>query len=344
LFYCFIVFSFHSILAGGFAMRAIQMAAFGDESVLKLVEIPTPEPGPGEVRVQLHSAGINPAESYIRTGTYVFLKPDLPYVPGFDGAGIVDSVGSGVSHVKEGDRVFVASLLAERRTGTYAEAVVCDGDAVHLLPDRFTYAQGSAIGIPGHAAYRALFQRAMVEAGEVVLVHGATGGVGSMTVQLARAHGAYVIGTGDKEEDFGFLKDIGVHEAYCHYDPNYFEKIRASVGGADVIIEMLANVNLERDAGLLNMFGRIVIVGNRGSIDFTPRLLMIKESDVLGMALWNSPPHEYRAAVLGLAAALESGVIRPVTGPEYPLEQAAAAQADVIVEGNTRGKMTLKIR
>jgi NADPH2:quinone reductase len=319
------------------------MTAFGAEDVLRLVDIPAPEPGPGEVRVRLHSAGVNPAECYIRTGTYAFYKPALPYVPGFDGAGIVDHVGDGVTRFKAGDRVYAASLLAKRRTGTYAEMLVCDESAVNSLPESLSFGQGAAIGIPGHAAYRALFQRALVKPGESVLIHGAVGGVGTAAVQLARAHGAYVIGTGDKEGDAELLKDIGVHEAFCHHDPEHFGKIKALTGGVDVILEMLANVNLERDAEILNMFGRIVVVGNRGSIDFTPRLLMIKEADVRGMALWNAPPHEYAEAASGLTAALESGVLCPVTGPEYPLAEAAQAQADILRDGNIRGKMTLTI-
>ncbi|MCW2278573.1 NADPH:quinone reductase [Heliophilum fasciatum] len=325
-------------------MRAILMKAFGEADVLQLAEVPVPEPGPGEVRVQLHYAGVNPAEAYIRTGTYAFFKPDLPYVPGFDGAGVVDTVGVNVQGLQKGDRVFVASMLAKNKTGTYAEYVVCDADAVHRLPDRTSFAQGAAIGIPGLTAYRALFQRAQLKPGETVLIHGASGGVGTVAVQLARAHGAYVIGTAGNDSELAFLRDQGVHEAFNHHDPQHFQKIVDFTGGAgvDVIIEMLANVNLERDAEILAMFGRIVVVGNRGSIPFTPRLLMIKESAVLGMALWNATPADNREALAALSASLESGVLRPVVGREYPLAEAKQGQIDIL-EKSARGKMLLKI-
>ena len=323
-------------------MRAIQMSEFGDPQVMRFVDIPVPEPVVHEVRVKLYAAGVNPAETYIRTGTYAFFKPDLPYTPGFDGAGTVDCVGPDVTHVKVGDRVFVASLLAKRCTGTYAEYVVCDANSVHKLPDNLSYAQGAAIGVPGHTAYRALFQRGDLLPGESVLIHGASGGVGTLAVQMARAQGAFVIGTGG---DIAYLKQIGVHEALNHHDPDHYAKILKLTGnaGVNLIIEFLANVNLEHDAEIIAKYGRIVIVGNRGSIQFTPRLLMMKESSVLGMALWNSPPTEYSSALAALSAMLESGVLRPVMGREYPLEQAVQSHIDILEKGSTKGKMILNI-
>jgi len=325
-------------------MRAIQMSTFGEADVLRLTDVPVPEPGPGEVRVRLHYAGVNPAETYIRTGNYAFFKPELPYVSGFDGAGEVDSLGVGVTRLHEGDRVFVASLLAKRKTGTYAEFVVCDVDAVHPLPSSVSFAQGAAVGIPGFTAYRALFQRAQLKPGEIVLIHGASGGVGTLAVQMARAYGAYVIGTAGNDEGLALLGQLGVHAAFNHSDPAHFAKILALTGGTgvNVILEALANVNLEHDAEILSMFGRIVVVGNRGSINFTPRLLMDKESAVLGMAIWNAPLAEYTSSIAALAAGLESGVLRPVVGREYPLEATAQAQIDIL-KNSARGKMVLKI-
>ena len=325
-------------------MRAIQMSNFGEADVLRLTEVPVPEPGPGEVRVRLHYAGINPAETYIRTGNYAFFKPELPYIPGFDGAGEVDAIGEGVIRLSPGDRVFIASLLAKRKTGTYAEFVVCDASAVHHLPQSISFAQGAAMGVPGHTAHRALFQRAHLQPGETVLVHGASGGVGSLAVQMARAHGAYVIGTAGNEEGLALLGKIGVHAAFNHSDPAHFAAIMAHTQGVgvDVIIEALANINLEHDAEILAMFGRIVVVGNRGSINFTPRHLMVKESAVLGMAIWNSPQAEFTASLAAMAAGLESGVLRPVVGREYDLADAAQAQVDILKQ-SARGKMVLKI-
>jgi NADPH2:quinone reductase len=325
-------------------MRAIQMSAFGEADVLRCVDLPVPQPGGGEVRVRLYAAGVNPAETYIRAGTYAFFKPKLPYTPGFDGAGVVDSVGEGVSRLRPGDRVFVAALLTGRNTGTYSEMVVCDAEAVHPLPDFASFDQGAAIGVPGMAAYRALFQRARLKPGEIVLVHGASGGVGTLAVQLARGYGAHVIGTAGSKEGMKLVHQMGPHEVLDHSTPGYLDQISTLTGGhgVDVIIENLANVNLERDMPVLAMYGRVVIVGSRGSLEFTPRLAMIKEASVLGMALWNTPPAEYRSGICALAAALESGVLRPVIGPQIPLEKAAQAHVDILAPG-TRGKMVLRI-
>lgn len=325
-------------------MRAIQMSLFGEADVLKCVDVPVPEPGPGEVRVRLHAAGVNPADTYIRTGTYAFFKPSLPWTPGFDGAGVVESVAEGVGRVKPGDRVFVAALLATRNTGTYAEMLVCDADGVHPLPDSMSFAQGAAIGVPSVTAYRALFQRGRLRPGEIVLVHGASGGVGTITVQMARARGALVIGTAGTPGGLDLIRRMGVHFAVDHSTPGYLEEIpRLTNGrGVDLIVEMLANVNLEKDFHALAKHGRIVIVGSRGSLEFTPRLAMIKEADVLGMAVWNTTRSEYGEALSAVGAALESGGLRPTVGRELPLEKAAQAHVDILKE-KAQGKMVLTI-
>jgi NADPH2:quinone reductase len=318
------------------------MTAFGGPEVLQVVEMPDPEPAAGQVRVRLHAVGVNPAETYIRTGTYVFLKPDLPYTPGWDGAGVVDKVGPGVTRPAVGQRVFVAALLDKSSTGTYADQVVCSAASVHPLPDDYSFQEGAAIGVPCAAAYRAVHQRAGVRAAETVLVHGASGGVGIPAVQMARAIGATVIGTADTAESLALVQRCGAHHVLDHGASGYLDQVPRLTGGrgVDVVIEMLANVNLESDLEILAMFGRVVIVGSRGSLTFTPRLAMIKEATVLGMALWNTPPAEWQACTTGVAAALEAGFVRPVVGRELPLEQAARAHVEVLAPG-TRGKLVL---
>ena len=142
--------------------------------VAACIEVDEPLPSINEVRIRLFAAGVNPNETYIRTGTYSFYIPELPYTPGFDGAGVVDAIGEGVNHLKVGDRVFVAALLAKRNTGTYSQKVVCDANAVHRLPESISYQEGASLGIPALTAYRALFHRAKIKLGENVLIHGAS--------------------------------------------------------------------------------------------------------------------------------------------------------------------------
>ncbi|MCM3569815.1 NADPH:quinone reductase [Neobacillus mesonae] len=325
-------------------MKAIQMSSFGGPEVLKLAEIEEPVPAENEVRVKLYYAGVNPAETYIRAGGYAFFTPEFPYVPGFDGAGVVDKVGPGVTRLKMGDRVFVASNLAKRKTGTYAEKVVCDAEAVHKLPESISFEQGAALGVPVTAAYRALFHRAHLKPGETVLVHGASGGVGILAVQLAKYAGAQVIGTAGTEESMELVKKFGADAVLNHNQTGYLEQISAITdgGGVDVVIEMLANVNLEEDLKMLNKYGRIVVIGNRGSLDFNPRLTMAKEADILGMAVWNAPMDEFNESLTAIEAALKNGGLQPFVGTILPLEEAAQAQIQIL-NSKAKGKMVLKI-
>src|SRR5438445_103511 len=152
-------------------MKAIKVKEFGGPEVLRLEEVPAPRPGAGQVLVRMHAIGVNPVETYIRSGTYARL-PELPYTPGNDGAGVIEQVGSDVNEFKAGDRVYTAGSIS----GTYAEFVLCKTEQVHRLPANVSFAQGAAMGTPYATAYRGLFQRADARPGETVLVHGASGG------------------------------------------------------------------------------------------------------------------------------------------------------------------------
>ena len=141
-------------------MKAIRVHAFGGPEVLKLEDIADPKAGPGDVVVRVRAAGVNPVDAYMHTGTYA-RKPPLPYTPGFDGAGDVESVGADVKGVAKGDRVYIAGPgNTVSGAGTYAERAICLPSQLHRLPARTSYAQGAALGVPYCTAYRALFQRA----------------------------------------------------------------------------------------------------------------------------------------------------------------------------------------
>jgi NADPH2:quinone reductase len=177
-------------------MKAIVVREFGPADVLKLEDVATPSPGPGQVVVRVKAVGVNPVETYIRAGTYA-RRPALPYTPGTDIGGIIDAVGPGVTRLTVGGRVYTHGTAAG--IGGYAEAAIYDEAQVHPLPDRVSFAQGAAIGVPYATAWRALFTRAQARPGETVLVHGASGGVGIAATQIARAAGLRVIGTAGTE-------------------------------------------------------------------------------------------------------------------------------------------------
>lgn len=322
-------------------MKAIRVHTFGNPEVLTLEHVPDPVAGHGEVLVRVAAAGVNPVDTYIRSGTYA-RKPALPYTPGTDAAGTIEAVGQGVTGHEPGQRVWIAALLAARCTGTYAELVACDAAAVHRLPPSVRFSQGAALGVPYTTAYRALIQRAWLAPGESVLVHGASGSVGLASVQFARALGARIVGTAGSQRGRELVSREGADLVLDHTAPDYLDPIMTFTGGrgVEVIIEMLANVNLERDFAVLAPYGRIVIVGSRGSLEFTPRLAMAKEATVLGTTLWNVPSADAARALAAVTAGLDAGFLKPVVAAELPLVDAPAAHRQVLAPG-AHGKIVL---
>ncbi len=257
-------------------MNAIRVHEFGGPEVLRVEDLPDPAPGPGEVLVRVRAAGVNPVDTYIRTGTYA-RKPSLPYTVGSDGAGDVEAVGADVKNDVKPSRAAIActsrGLAAIKAgVGTYAELAVCSPSQLFPLPARTSYAQGAALGVPYATAYRALFQRAAARPGETVLVHGATGGVGLAVVELAHAHGMRVIGSGGTDEGLAIVREHGADVLVNHRKPDYTDDIMRATGGrgVDVIVEMAAHINLDSDLGLLAKNGRVVVVGSRGPLRDQP--------------------------------------------------------------------------
>jgi len=318
-------------------MKAIRVSEFGGPEKLVLTEVPTPEPAAGQVLVAMHAVGVNPVETYIRTGTYP-RKPALPYTPGMDGAGKVLSVGAGVISVRPGDRVYLSGTLS----GSYAEQALCAEAQVHPLPESVSYEQGAAMGVPYATAYRALFHKARLQPGETVLVHGASGGVGVAAVQLAHALGAKVIGTAGTERGRKLVLDNGAGKVLDHGAANLPEQVLSATGGQgpDVILEMLADKNLARDLDMIAKYGRIVVIGNRGSIEINPRLAMGKDAVIYGMTLFNVAPPEMAEIHAALGEGLAKGSLRPVIGEKIPLAEAARAHQAVMQPGSY-GKIVL---
>jgi NADPH2:quinone reductase len=317
-------------------MKAIRVHRFGEPEVLQLEEVSDLRPGPGQVVVRVKAAGVNPVDTYIRAGAYT--KPPVPYTPGFDGAGLVDAVGEGVKRVKPGDRVYIAGSI----TGTYAELALCDAAQVHPLPAPISFAQGAAVGIPYVTAYRSLFHCGRAQAGEVVFVHGASGGVGIAAVQLARAAGMTVIGTGGTEKGRALVAREGAHHVLDHKLPDYVQEVLALADGrgVDVILEMLANEHLGQDLGLLARGGRVVVIGCRGNVEINPREVMIREASIVGMVVFNASARELAGIHAALVAGLESGTLRPIVGKEMPLADAPSAHR-AVMEPGAYGKVVL---
>ena len=322
-------------------MRHVQADRFGDTTALRVAESDRPEPAAGQVRLRVHAAGVNPADTYILGGSYAFYQPSLPYTPGFDAAGTVDALGAGVADLKIGDRVFAAPL-GLRHSGSYAEFMTCDAVGVHPLPAHLSFGQGAAVGVPYLTAYRALFQRGGLSAGETVLIHGASGGVGIPCVQLASGSGATVIGTAGSEAGRLLVAEQGAHHVLDHTKPGYLDEVAGLTDGRGVplIIEMAADQNLESDFTALAKYGRIVVVGSRAPLSFTPRLTMVAEADIRGTALWNMSDVDVGQATNAVAEQLARGSAAPVVARSFALERAADAM-DAVMSSRARGKLVL---
>ena len=318
-------------------MKAILVREFGGPEQLKLEEIPTPRPATGQVLVRVHAAGVNPYDTYMRAGTYA-VKPPLPYTPGSDAAGVVEAVGEGIKKIKAGDRVYTASTV----TGAYAEYCLALENQVQPLPSSISFSQGAGIYVPYATAYHALLHEAKARASETVLIHGASGGVGTAAIQIARNIGLNVLGTAGSAKGLDLIKLEGTHQSFDHTKPGYTDEIMQATSnrGVDVILEMLANVNLAKDLKLLALHGRVIIIGNRGEITINPRDLMLRRSSARGFTLWALTEAEANDCFAGINAGLSNGTLRPVVAKQLPLKDAPQAHIDVLAPGAS-GKIVL---
>ncbi|AXY24641.1 quinone oxidoreductase [Suicoccus acidiformans] len=324
-------------------MRAIQMEQFGGPEHLQLVDIPIPEPGPGQVRIQVMTAGLNPNDLYTMKGDYAAYIPELPYMPGYDGSGIVDALGEGVQFLKQGERVFFTGFLADVKTGSLAEYIVIDAAVVHALPEELTFAEGAALGIPTLAAYQAV-SRAQLRSEDVVLIHGTSGAVGSYAVQLASRRSKYVIGTSSTKKGRESIKAWGANDAIPHLQTLQAEaELEKHLPQApDVIIEMLADQNLNQDLDVLALYGNIVIVGARGEVKIAPRLIMNKEADIRGIAIANLHPEVYQSHMEAIINLLKAGELKPIVGAVYPLAKAPEVYR-TLLERPAQGKIIIAV-
>jgi len=319
-------------------MQAIRVHTPGEPEVLRLEEVADLVPAPHQVVVRIGAAGINPVEAYVRSGKYP-MKAPLPYTPGSDGAGTVSIVGEGVSDWKPGDRVFVARSIS----GTYAQFALCEADCIFPLPENISFEQGAAIGVPYATAHRALFGKANAKAGESVFIHGATGGVGVAAIQLALAAGLTVGGSAGSASGERFLSSLGLKYTTDHNADNYLSDVIGMTCGRgfDIVLEMLANQNLAHDPEIMAPFGRIVVIGNRGTAEVNPRDWMGRDLSIFGMTLFNVPLPQLREIYLHIGKGLADGELKPVIDPRrFSLENAPDAHRAVLEPGS-HGKIVL---
>lgn len=308
-------------------MQAIIVNEFGDPGVMRMEEVPDPTPGPGEVLVRVRAAGVNPVDTYVRSGEYARLPP-LPYTPGSDAAGEVVEVGPGVNGWAPGDRAYTD----HRAAASYAELLCCPAEHLHPIPDGVAFAAAATLGVPATTAYRALFAVGGGRAGERLLIHGATGGVGLAAVQLAMATGMEVTASAGSAEGRALLESLGVVRVVDHRAISHAAVLQEAAGehGFDLVLEMAAHINLALDLRVVARRGSVVIIGSRGGVEIEPRDVMSRESEIRGMTLFQTTAAQIEEIHDRLCAALERGELRPVIAAEMPLAAAAEAHERII--------------
>jgi NADPH2:quinone reductase len=236
------------------------------------------------------------------------------------------------------DRVYTA----RNASGSYAEYALALEEEVHPLPAKVDFKQGAGIWVPYGTAYHALYHQAKAHASETVLVHGASGGVGIAAVQIGRSIGLRVLGTAGTPRGLEIAKREGAHAVFDHRKAGYQDEILQATGnrGVDIILEMLANVNLSHDTKLLANNGRIIVIGSRGEVTINPRELMGRRASIRGFTLWGITPTEEADIHAGIFAGLENGSLRPVVGKELPLADASRAHKEILEPGSA-GKIVL---
>ena len=325
-------------------MNAIQVHKFGGPEVLEYsTNVPRPKPGPDDVLVRMKAIGVNPVDVLIRTGS--FGPQQFPYIPGADFAGIVEEVGSNVTDLKVGQRVYGSDLTAPDRMKAYAQFIAIKHNHVHPLHDNLSFSQGASIPIPYFTAYRALYHLAEAKPGETVFIHGASGGVGIAAVQIASGLGLTVIGTASTPEGQELARKSGAHYIFNHYEEGYLEKVKKAAGerGIDLIIESIADKNLKKDISLVRNKGRIIVVGGVTDIAINPLDVFAHEVVMKGVMIYNITNEELFETREALYAGAKARWLNPYIWKEFPLEKAADAHVLLKSGSGARGKIILTV-
>lgn len=307
-------------------MNAVRIHEFGGPEVLKYEEAPRPEPGAGEILLEVKAVGVNPVDWKIREGVMEGeMKHTLPLILGIDAAGIVAAVGPGVSEFAPGDEVFAALDMA--RNGCYAEYAVIKTETVAAKPASLDFVTAAALPVAGVTAWQCLFDTADLQAGQTVLIHGASGGVGTMAVQLAHWKGARVIGTASAQNK-EFLEKLGADEV-IDYHATRFEDV---VSGVDVVLDTQGGETQQRSWGVLKPDGILVST-------VSPPGDAANAHGVRGEFLFAHPD---TAVLTQLANLVASGDLTPIIATTLPLAEARRAQ-ELSATGHTRGKIVLTV-
>jgi NADPH2:quinone reductase len=325
-------------------MRAVVFTQPGPSSVLTLVERDLPEPGPGEVRVRLVRAGVNPTDWKRRLGP---MTPD-EVTPGQDGAGLVDAVGSGVEGLAVGDRVWLVLAQNDRAHGTAADYTVQAASQVIPLPADASFDLGASLGVPAVTAHRALTSAELGPSrlgpgsmdGLTVLVAGGAGAVGNAAIQLARWSGATVVTTVSGPEKEALAAAAGAHHVVNYRAADPEPAIReVAPDGVDLVVEVAPAQNIDLDVAVTKIHGTVAIYANNGGDEMAVQLRSVFSKNLRFQFLILYTLEDVTAAVA--AGALRVGEDAGVPLHHFPLDQVAVAHD--AVEGGAVGKVLIRI-
>lgn len=320
-------------------MKAAYITEQGSPDKFQVGDLPDPIAGPGQVLVRVHASGVNPIDTYIRSGA-IPLPVEFPYVPGCDLAGVVESVGEGVTIFQPGDRVWASNQSLFGRQGTLAEQIAVDSEWLYRMPEGMSFEQAAGMSLVGITAHLGLHLHANIQPGEIVFVNGGTGGVGSMVIQLAKAAGAKVIATAGTEEKRAKSSELGADLVLDYKSPTRDEDIQKFTeqhGGIDIFWETQREPDLPRTIPLMKQRGRIIVMAGR---DAQPQFPLgpfyVNDLRLLGFAMFNATPQEQAQCATDLNELFAQGKLEVLIGQTLPLEQAATAHQ--LQEDNTLQK------
>lgn len=325
-------------------MRAIRVHELGKLDVLQLDEdVPSPAPGPGEVRIAVHAAGGNFADILVIAGTYQY-KPEIPFSPGLECAGEIIDVGEGVKDFKPGDRV-----MANLHGGGFAEEVIAEATSVEPMPENMDFVTGASFPVAYSTVAVALtHKRVDLQSGETLLVHGAAGGVGLACVDVGKAMGATVVATASTDEKLAVAKEYGADHLINTTNEPIRDRVKEMVGGADVVFDPVGGDVFKQSLRCVNSDGRLVIIGFAGGeIQQIPsNHLLVKNVSAVGMAMGAyriTDPGVVTQGYMDLRRWFAEGKLRPKISHTFPLEQTKEA-LEVIQQRKVIGKVVVKVR
>jgi len=308
-------------------MKAVRVHEYGGPEALRYEDAPRPDPGPGEVLIRVHAAGVNPVDVAVRAGFFKErIKYPLPMIPGWDVSGVVEATGAGVSRLKVGDEVYSRPDIS--RNGSYAEYMVAKESEVARKPKSIDHVHAAAIPLAALTAWQALFDAGKLSAGQTALIHGAAGGVGSFAVQFAKLKGARVIAIASAR-NHDYLRSLGADQV-IDYNATKFETV---VRDVDVVLDAITGEVADRSYGVIRKGGIYV------SILMPPSAEKAAAHGVRVAHVFVQPIVEELDEIAKL---VDSGELKVTLEKVFPLAQAAAAQESVATK-HTRGKIVLRV-